>query len=458
MLGDERAVAAFEGAELTEGAAVQLAPGDVLVDLRGTLAVRAVGRAQIGRVDRAAVRVARTVAGVVAAREGAPVIVAAVPAPVLPAALSPTVVTTAVVTTVVTVTPVALTLGTVTEGLAVAEGATLAITLRTAAIRATFTITLRTVTEGAALTERTTVIATVIAASAVALTLGTVTVRTTLAITLGTVTIRAAVAAVLPAALTITLGAIAEGLTVTVRAPLAIPLRTVTEGAALAERTTVIATVIATRAIAVALRTVTIRTTLTITLRAITERLAVAIRTALTVTLRTVTIRAPLAAVLPAALTIALRTVTIRTALAVTLRTITVGLAIAEATATLAIPRIAVAERLAVALGAEIPAASPAAVVLCHGGFLLVRADQRRTQSISSPLWFFPGTPPGTIPSILGDGRAVSRATPRTPDAGHTTAGARSVACPGSLSGALRGNRPVSRDDVSEPPDRAPRP
>ena len=447
VLRHEHAVPALKSAQLAERGAVQLATGDVLVDLRRALTVRAVGGTQIGRVDRTAEGVTGPVACVVAARVRAALVVAPVTAAVLPATLPATVITTAVVT----VPAVALTLRTVTVGLAVTEGTTLTITLRTvtigtaltAVLPPAFPVTLRAVAVGLAVAVRTTltitlraVAAAIIAVPAVALTLGTIAVGAALTITLRPITKRlpitvgaaltegASVAAAVIAvpAVALTLGA------VTKRAALTITLRTITKRAAFT---------ITLRTITERL-TVTVRTTLTITLRTVTERLPIPVRAALTITLRTIIVGAALtegapvtaaiitvpavaltlrAVTIRTALTITLRTVTKRLPLAVTLGTVTERLTITVTTAALAVPGTAVAERLAVPLGTEIPAASPAAVVLCHGGFLLVRADQRCTQSISSPLWFFPGTQPGTIPSILGDRSAVSRATSPLPDA-----------------------------------------
>ncbi|MFC0490423.1 hypothetical protein ACFFG1_18995, partial [Sinomonas atrocyanea] len=53
MLRDPIAVVALEGTELPERSPIQLAPGDVRIDLRGPLAVRPVRDAQVPGIVRA---------------------------------------------------------------------------------------------------------------------------------------------------------------------------------------------------------------------------------------------------------------------------------------------------------------------------------------------------------------------------------------------------------------------
>ncbi|XAS73850.1 hypothetical protein VUN82_08460 [Micrococcaceae bacterium Sec5.1] len=388
----------FEGLDLVPGGAVKFLARDILIDLRRTFAVRAVGAANVLRVGNAGGTVFPGVGAVIVER-----------------------------------TTLATTLGTVTKRLTlatiIAERTTL-LAITTRAIKVP-RATLRAATEGltlATVTVERTTLTTTRGTVTKRLTLATVAVeRTTLTIARGTVTTVIVEGTTLIAISTraievpwATLGTVTEGFTlaavVVERTTLTITGRTIT--AVIVEGTTLIA--ISTRAIEVpwaTLGTVTEgftlgavvveRTTLTITGRtitavtAVTERLTITIATegtTLTIAGRAVAERLTLATVIVERTTL---TITGRTITAVT--TVTKGLTITIATeGTTLLTTVAIlpgtesarvstgvvvgAERAALtAIPAKVSAVAVAiaAVVLSHGGFLLLRADHWRVRSRS---------------------------------------------------------------------------
>ncbi|GGJ19591.1 hypothetical protein GCM10010052_16210 [Paenarthrobacter histidinolovorans] len=287
-----------------------------------------------------------------------------------------------------------------------AEGPTLTITGRTVTERLTITVTaggaIATVTERLAITIATE--------------------RTTLAITGRTVTERLAISTIVVEGAAViaittrtievpraTLWAVTERLTITVTTEgttLAITSRTVTERLTITVTTEGTTLTITSRTITERLTISTIvveRTTLTITSRTITERLTVTTivveRTTLTITSRTITERLTISTIVVerTTLTITSRTITERltistivverTTLAITSRTIVVvpvfpGTESARISAGVIVRAVRTAF---VPVPAEVSAiaAAIAAVVLSHGGFLLLRADHWRVRSRS---------------------------------------------------------------------------
>ncbi|GAA4041202.1 hypothetical protein GCM10023063_28770 [Arthrobacter methylotrophus] len=361
VFGNPIGVGAFKGLDLVLGNPVELLAGNVVVDFRRTLAVRAVGAAQIRRV--------RNPRGTLFPRSAAEATSFGTGAIELAGAALRTVSEAAALT-------VTLTMGPVTKRLTVAitkARARIPVTTRTITKRLTITITLTT----RPVTKRLTVAITK-ARARIPITTRTITKRLTVAITKAR------------ARIPITTRTITKRLTVAItkaRARIPITTRTITK------RLTVAITKARAR-IPITTRTITKRLTVAITkararipitTRTITKRLTVAItkaRARIPITTRTITKRLTVAITKARArIPITTRTITKTTALTIASRltiTITTGSAGSAITvlpgteSSRLAPGIVVgAERAAIAT-ATTEVAAVAAVVLSHDGFLLL--------------------------------------------------------------------------------------
>ncbi|MCP2046285.1 UNVERIFIED_ORG: hypothetical protein J3D58_000357 [Paenarthrobacter nicotinovorans] len=354
MLRDPACALLFECLDLVSCGAIQFLARDVIVDLGGTFAVRSVGAADVLGVGHPGRTLFPGIAAVAA--EG---------------------------------TTLTITGRTVTERLAItvtAGGAIATVTERLAITiateRTTLAITGRTTTERLA-------ISTIVVEGAAVIAITTRTIEVPRA-PLWAVTERLTISTIVVerAAVTITSRTITERLTISTivveRTTVTITSRTITERLTIStivvERTTL---TITSRTITERLTISTIvveRTTLTITSRTITERLTISTivveRTTLTITSRTITERLTISTI-----------VVERTTLTITSRTIVVvpvfpGTESARISAGVIVRAVRTAF---VPVPAEVSAiaAAIAAVVLSHGGFLLLRADHWRVRSRS---------------------------------------------------------------------------
>ncbi|WP_404594654.1 hypothetical protein [Paenarthrobacter histidinolovorans] len=371
MLRDPACALLFECLDLVSCGAIQFFARDVIVDLGGTFAVRSVGAADVLGVGHPGRTLFPGIAAV--------------------AAEGPTLtITGRTVSERLTITVTAGgAIATVTERLAITiatERTTLAITGRTVTERLAISTI---VVEGAAVIAITTRTIEVPRATLWAvterLTITVTTERTTLAITSRTVTERLTITVTTErTTLAITSRTVTERLTITVTTEgttLAITSRTVTERLTITVTTEGTTLTITSRTITERL-TITVTTegtTLTITSRTITERLTITVTTegtTLTITSRTITERLTISTI-----------VVERTTLAITSRTIVVvpvfpGTESARISAGVIVRAVRTAF---VPVPAEVSAiaAAIAAVVLSHGGFLLLRADHWRVRSRS---------------------------------------------------------------------------
>ncbi len=377
----------FKGLDLVTRGTVEFLARDVVIDLGGTFAVRTVCAADVLGVGHPCRTLFPGIAAVTA--EGATLTITG--------RAHGTVAAGGAVTTV----------GAVAEGLAVtkglavtvaAEGTTLTITGRTVAERlavstivvegtAVIAITTRTVkVPRAALGAVTKRLAVTVATEGTTLTITgrTVTERTTFAVTSRTVTERTTFAVTSRTVTTITkrlsITIPTEGTTLTITG------RTVTDGTTFAVTGRTVTTIVAERTtLTITSRTVTERTTFAVTGRTVTT--IVAERTTLTITSRTITT----IVAERTTLTITSRTITTivaeRTTLTITSRTI-VAVPVFPGTESSRISAgivVGAVRTAVVPVPAEVSAiaAAIAAVVLSHGGFLLLRADHWRVRSRS---------------------------------------------------------------------------
>ncbi len=340
----------FKGLDLVTRGTVEFLARDVVIDLGGTFAVRTVCAADVLGVGDPCRTLFPGIAAVTA--EGA---------------------TLTITGRTVTAGGAVTTVGAVAERLAVTEGLAIAV----ATEGTTLTITGRTVTERLA-------ISTIVVEGTAVIAITTRTVKVPRA-ALGAVTKRLAIAvATEGTTLTITGRTVTERLAVTVA----------TEGTTLTITGRTVTTI--TKRLSITIPTE--GTTLTITGRTVTERTTFAVtgrtvttivveRTTLTITSRTVTT----IVVERTTLTITSRTVTTivveRTTLTITSRTIVAvpvfpGTESARISAGIVVGAVRTA---VVPVPAEVSAiaAAIAAVVLSHGGFLLLRADHWRVRSRS---------------------------------------------------------------------------